>query len=134
MLKENGDDDHDINYAKSQILDKLKKIIMKLVASTVKYKLYRKKQIEKVAILFSGGGSSEYPYEWAVRWVFEGSTYFKKKIRLNRYGMPNIHDLTFDWNVDKDQWIKRLYVAYGLSFQDVELDKVKLPNQISNTR
>ena len=34
--------------------------------------------------------------------------------------MPDIYDLTFDWNVDKDQWITRLYVAYGLSFQDVE--------------
>lgn len=134
LLKENGDEDNDINLAKSKIFDELKKITLKLVATTVKYKLYRKKQIEKVAILFSGGGSCEYPYERAVRWVFEDSNYFKKKIRLNRYGMPNIHDLTFDWNVDKDQWITRLYVAYGLSFQDVELDKVKLPNQISNTR
>ena len=35
MLKENGDEDDDLNYAKSQILDKLKKIIMKLVATTV---------------------------------------------------------------------------------------------------
>lgn len=133
IMKESGDfSDNALREARNLVGRRLEKQSTTLIADTRDYKLYLKDQIQKASLLFSGGGHCADPYEFSVRGVFNGPL-FSKKVHMRNIGMPDIHDLEFPWNADRDLWVNRLHVAYGLSLPDYELKKVKLPDEISDT-
>jgi len=132
-MKENGEkNDNALDLARCHLARRVQQKTTQLVSDTMQYKLYLKDQMQKSTLLFSGGGHCLFPYEVGVQDVFKGRPLFKKKVHPKKYGMLDLHDLEFPWNADRDKWINRLHVAYGLSFPDYELEKVKLPDEISD--
>ncbi len=132
IKKEAGDFSHNtLREARNLVGRNLEKRTTTLIADTRDYKLYLKDQIQRASLLFSGGGHCSDPYELSVRSVFSGPL-FRKKVHMRNIGMPDIHDLEIPWNADHDLWVNRLHIAYGLSLPDYELEKVKLPDEISD--
>jgi len=72
-----------------------------------------RKQLAETRLLFGGGGFCRDPYEASVRNKF-GRPWIVGKCNPDIVGMPLPKDL--DLPYDKSSWMKRLFVAYGLSF------------------
>ena len=81
-------------------------------------KLYVKKQLNDIRVIFGGGGYCENPYKKAVMKAFENQ-FFPKGYYPDVIGLPIPKDLEVDNN--KVRWINRLSVAYGLSFVRTDL-------------
>lgn len=92
-------------------------------------KLYLASQLEKTRLLFGGGGFSRDPYELAVRGRF-GRPWFAKQIVPDVVGMPLPRDLELDSS--KAHWMRRLYVAYGLSFFRSDLSGHTFPDGVKD--
>lgn len=91
-----------------------------------KKKLCIKRQINKLRVIFGGGGHCKNPYRSAVINQFYSDLFRPEEIDRRRYkgdsfelGMPIPKDLTLNGN--QRQWMNRLNVAYGLSFERNEL-------------
>lgn len=104
-----------------------------------KKKLQRRQQIDDLRILFGGGGHLTDPYAQAVEAQFNGSYFSPKAIATRRskgesftVGMPDPQDL--ELAASEKGWIKRLTVAYGLSFEKSELSPFKLPKDVNEPK
>lgn len=130
MKKERGDNDIILNQAKNEIATKLVKETISTLAGT-KRKLEIPRQMRDIKLLFGGGGHCEYPYERAITGMPFSCNLFHRPINPKIIGLPIPTDLVFG-NLDeerKNKWMKRLYVAYGLSFWRGDLASFSFPSE-----
>ena len=117
LRKEHGVRDTRIQTARQEIEDELRRGTHCTIGKTKK-KLYVQEQLEETRLLFGGGGYCRDPYELAVRGQF-GRPWFARRFEPDVVGMPLPRDL--ELGDDKTNWMKRLYVAYGLSYYRSDL-------------
>jgi len=92
-----------------------------------KQKLIVKNQLDQIRVIFGGGGHCEHPYKTAVMHPFSGGL-FRRVISPDVLGMPVPSDLELE--MGKTRWMRRLSVAYGLSFERSELATFTYPVEL----
>ena len=129
--KEYMSTDHPLfKEARAWIYGKLNRGTEGTLASS-KRKLFRKHQLNDIRVIFGGGGYCEYPYKTAVMKPFSGHL-FRENIKPDVIGMPVPNDLELKSNETK--WMRRLNVAYGLSFEKSELAPFTYPQDVSDPK
>ena len=93
-----------------------------------KRKLLVEEQMDDIRLIFSGGGHCDYPYRDGVLKPFSGRL-FQTRLSPDIIGMPTPKDL--ELKESEARWIKRLSVAYGLSFEKSELVPFILPDKVA---
>ncbi|MCB5288546.1 MAG: hypothetical protein LHW64_12220 [Candidatus Cloacimonetes bacterium] len=78
--------------------------------------------LNKIKLIFGGGGNAPIPYEESVKYAFHSVKNTKIPVILT---LPKPADLDAE-----DHWMPRLSVAYGLSFNRFDLHKIILPQDI----
>ena len=128
LKKERGDNDPELMQAKHKIAEQLARETKATLAGT-KRKLEVPKQMRDIKLLFGGGGHCEYPYERAITREPFSCNLFHPPINPRIIGLPIPTDLDFgNLNEEtKNKWMKRLYVAYGLSFWRGDLATFSFP-------
>ena len=126
--KENEEYFPQLNNARHQIAKELFNETGKTLALTKK-KLYVKDQLSETKIIFSGGGHCSYPYQSPVLRPFKGNL-FREEVHPDIIGMPIPKDL--DLESHQSRWMRRLNVAYGLSFVKSELAPFTFPQDVNN--
>ncbi len=128
--KERGENCLELERARSEIFKSLA-VETERTLSFAKQKLYVKKQLNEIRIIFGGGGDCQYPYRNAVESPFNGQL-FAKSFKPDVIGMPVPKDISL--KDSEVRWMKRLSVAYGLSFEKNELVPFMFPSAIPNPR
>ena len=126
--KERGDSAPELVYARSMVDDELARRTESTLFSAKK-KLYVKDQLATTRLVFGGGGHCEHPYQRAVLKPFEDGRVFPRSIKPDVIGLPLPRDLELDGH--GNFWMRRLYVAYGLSFERSELARFTYPKDVS---
>jgi len=134
LKKESGEKAQPLETAKKTISIKLEKGTNQSIALSKK-KLFSKRQINDLRVLFGGGGHSETPYRSSVMTTFDGSLFHPDEIKGRKrkgesfdLGMPIPNDLPLQEH--QRRWMTRLSVAYGLSFEKGQLATFKLPKDV----
>ncbi len=134
QIKENGDANVHVDHAKNEIRKELSDSTYTTIFHAYQ-KLHSKRQIDELRILFGGGGHIDNPYTKAVINRFTGPPFHPRNIGRRKskgepfdVGMPDPQDLVLGQK--EKSWIKRLTVAYGLSFEKSELSSFKLPKDV----
>ncbi|MGE4579274.1 MAG: hypothetical protein AB7F21_07015 [Desulfuromonadales bacterium] len=134
LKKEAGENSQPLLTAKKTISVKLEKGTNQSIA-LAKKKLFSKRQINDLRILFGGGGHSETPYRTSVMSTFEGVLFHPEEIKGRQrkgesfdLGMPIPNDLPLQEH--QRRWMSRLNVAYGLSFERGQLATFRLPKDV----
>jgi len=112
-------------------------IAVKLASGTqatlayAKQKLYVPDDLNNMRLIFGGGGHCDNPYRTAVMKPFSGQSncLFRKDVTPDIVGLPTPKDLELD--EQQRRWMKRLSVAYGLSFEKNELVGFTYPKNVS---
>lgn len=138
QMKESGHDAVPLTKARDSIHEHLSKGTAKTIAQS-KHKLIRRDQINRVQVIFGGGGHCDTPYRSAVLNIFDHALFRIDEIEDRRrkrdqfeIGMPSPRDLRISEN--QKRWIKRLTVAYGLSFEKGQLATFDLPGSVETPR
>lgn len=126
--KEQGDSDRELMHAREWIAERLRAGTQATLASTKK-KLFVKDQLNDIKVIFGGGGHCEHPYKTAVMNPFTGQL-FRAAITPDVVGLPVPRDL--ELNGSETRWMRRLSVAYGLSFEKSELAGFTYPKDVDN--
>ena len=126
--KENGEDVPELREAKDWISKKLNRGTEGTLGLT-KRKLFVREQLNDIRVIFGGGGYCEHPYRTGVIRPFSGQL-FKKDLDPDVTGLPIPRDL--ELNSHETHWMRRLNVAYGLSFEKSELVPFTYPKDVSN--
>ena len=126
--KERGEDYPELKEAQEWISNKLNRGTEGTLALTKK-KLFVKEQLNDIRVIFGGGGHCEYPYKTAVMKPFSGQL-FSETLYPDVIGMPVPSDLELESHETK--WMRRLNVAYGLSFEKSELAPFTYPKDVSD--
>ncbi len=93
-------------------------------------KLNLREQLNDIRVLFGGGGHVKNPYKEAVLRAFKDERVFGMiRVEPPVIGMPLPKDLEPKDSLDR--WMRRLWVAYGLSFLCDELVKHKYPHEVA---
>lgn len=121
--KERGEKHFELKEAKEWIAKELGRGTEATLA-LAKQKLFVKDQLNGIRVIFGGGGHCEHPYKNAVMLPFSGKL-FSKPINPDIVGLPFPRDL--DLASYDTRWMRRLYVAYGLSFEKSELTRFTYP-------
>lgn len=124
--KESGSVEQELTRAKNMLTEPLIRGTTATLACT-KRKLYVPDQIREVRVIFGGGGHCEHPYKTSVIKPFSGQL-FAPAIRPQVVGLPVPADL--ELNGDPSRWMRRLAVAYGLSFERNDLSGFTYPRDI----
>lgn len=90
-------------------------------------KLHYPKQLEDIRVIFGGGGHAEVPYVAGTLQPFRGNI-FPRNLRPETLEMPIPPDLALAPN--DHGWMKRLSVAYGLSFERNQLVPFIYPRDV----
>jgi hypothetical protein len=130
IKKERGEDAPELREAHSWIYNQLGRGSEGTLA-LAKRKLFVKEQLNDIRVIFGGGGHREYPYEKAVMQPFSGQL-FRKALSPDIIGLPVPKDL--DLNGHEIHWMRRLNVAYGLSFEKSELAPFTYPNELNDPK
>jgi hypothetical protein len=93
-----------------------------------KQKLFVPDELNNMRLIFGGGGHCDNPYRIAVIKPFSGQL-FRQDITPDIVGLPTPRDLELDDN--QRRWMKRLSVAYGLSFEKNELVSFTYPKDVN---
>lgn len=125
--KESGEEYPELKEAQNWIYDELVRGTECTIA-LAKRKLFVKKQLNDIKVIFGGGGHCEYPYKTAVMKPFSGQL-FREALDPDVIGMPVPSDL--ELKSDETRWMRRLNVAYGLSFEKSELSRFTYPKDVS---
>src|SRR3990172_10963835 len=91
-------------------------------------KLFVTDQLNDIRVIFGGGGHCDYPYKAAVMRPFSGYL-FRQALNPDVIGLPIPDDL--ELKDSEARWMRRLYVAYGLSFEKSELTGSTYPRDVS---
>jgi hypothetical protein len=126
--KEQGDSARELMHAREWIAEGLRAGTQATLAFT-KRKLYDKDQLADIKVIFGGGGHCEHPYKAAVMYPFSGQL-FRAAITPDVVGLPVPRDL--ELNGSETRWMRRLSVAYGLSFVKSELAGFTYPKDVDN--
>ncbi|MBP7777869.1 MAG: hypothetical protein KA371_12120 [Acidobacteria bacterium] len=92
-----------------------------------KKKLYRRDQLDRTRVIFGGGGHTENPYSRGTLAAFK-SEIFANSLVPDTLGMPQPTDLELP--SAGQGWMRRLSVAYGLSFERHELVPFTYPSDV----
>jgi AbrB family looped-hinge helix DNA binding protein len=116
----------ELNSARNKIEKQLSLGTQRTLA-WAKKKLYVKEQLYESRLIFGGGGHYEHPYTTGVKHPFSGLL-FSKNITPSTVGMPVPRDLELgDQGI---RWMRRLSVAYGLSFVKTDLANFIYPKHL----
>lgn len=126
--KEQGYRDRELMCARDWIAENLSEGTQTTLA-LAKKKLYVKDQLDDIKVIFGGGGDCDHPYRTAVMKPFRGQM-FRTAITPIVVGLPVPRDLEI--NDSEIRWMKRLSVAYGLSFEKNELAGFTYPKNVNN--
>jgi len=124
--KESGENHPLLTEAKHRIYEELLRRTEETLARAKK-KLIVKKQLNEIRVIFGGGGHCEHPYKTAVLCPFSGGL-FQRGISPDVLGMPVPRDLELE--AGQTKWMRRLAVAYGLSFERSELSTFTYPIEV----
>lgn len=124
--KERGESAYELLVARDRIASKLKQGTESTLASA-KRKLFVKEQLSEIKVIFVGGGHCDYPYKDATMYPFSGGL-FPRSINPDVIGLPVPRDL--ELHDHENYWMRRLYVAYGLSFEQNELARFIYPKDV----
>ncbi len=124
--KEQGSREPELASARECVAESLKLATQSTLAFT-KQKLYIKDQLNDVKVIFGGGGHCEHPYKTAVINPFTGQL-FQRAITPDLIGLPIPRDL--EMHDSETRWMRRLSVAYGLSFEKSELAGFTYPKNV----
>ena len=92
-------------------------------------KLHVRQELHRIKIIFGGGGYCENPYKRGVMAPFAGQL-FSHTISPDIISVPPPHDLELqDY---QKRWMRRLSVAYGLSFEKGELAHFIYPKDVAD--
>ncbi len=91
-------------------------------------KLHGRDQLNKIRIIFGGGGNCENPYQRGVLWPFSSSDIFREPLDPIIISIPIPKDLNI--GETETRWMRRLTVAYGLSFEKNELFRFIYPKDV----
>lgn len=134
--KESGEDHAALRSARERIGQRLA-IGTEGTIRLAKNKLIRKEQMNSLRVIFGGGGHCENPYRSRVLSQFEEGMFHPAIIKERRkrgepfdLGMPMPNDLELDGR--PPNWLDRLTVAYGLSFERGDLAPFVLPRDIES--
>lgn len=150
-LKESNGKSSGLSKARESIRKELARENIRSIVYSKK-KLPNPNQINRITVIFGGGGNSKDPYEKAVMQMYGDppdhpakkrtppSPFFRSAEIDNRYrnrdrfdvGMPTPRDLQLQ--SDQMHWMNRLSVAYGLSFEQGQLAAFKLPHEVKKPR
>jgi len=128
--KERGENRPELSDAKEWISKRLNRGTESTLA-LAKKKLFVKKELNAVKVIFGGGGHCDFPYKHGVMYPFSGQL-FSKSIKPDVIGMPVPGDLELESNTSR--WMQRLTVAYGLSFERGELARFTFPIDVSDPK
>ncbi|MDB4303814.1 hypothetical protein N9934_03390 [Desulfosarcina sp.] len=126
IKKENGEMTPELTKARFEVEIPLRKGT-KCTLNKANQKLKVKKQLYDIRVIFGGGGHINDPYKIAVMNAFR--TAFQKNPLPDIVGLPIPKDLEIDGR--KNYWMKRLSVAYGLSYVRTELANHIYPSEVS---
>lgn len=126
--KEKEEFNNELSKSRRDIEINLSKETEKTLA-TAKCKLRVKKDLERMKIIFGGGGYCENPYKRAVLGPFSGQL-FSQPVHPEVISIPVPRDL--DLQDYQSRWMKRLSVAYGLSFEKGDLARFIYPKDVAN--
>jgi hypothetical protein len=115
--KERGDTDLELLEAKNMAAEQLVRGTTATLAYT-RDKLFVPNQINRIRVIFGGGGHCEHPYKRSVL----------ESIRSDVVGLPIPDDL--DFGNSQRRWMSRLSVAYGLSFEKNDLASFYYPRDV----
>ncbi len=124
--KERGDRCPELDCARNDIERELAYGTLKTLV-IAKDKLIRKQQLERAILIFGGGGHSEHPYATGATRPFS-SPFFRQSIRPDRVGIPIPKDVNL--KTPQQKWMRRLSVAYGLSFDASQLVAFTYPCEV----
>ena len=128
--KENGGSEPELRKARNRISEELSKGTETTLARA-KMKLYVREQMNDIRIIFGGGGDCEHPYRTAVMRPFSENL-FSRNISPDIVGLPIPRDLELG---DRGaRWMRRLSVAYGLSFTRQELADFTYPKDVDDPK
>jgi hypothetical protein len=126
--KENGSKDPELQKGRHVISEQLGGKTGTTL-SYAKRKLYVREQLESIRIIFGGGGHCDHPYKTGVMEPFHGNI-FVRNIEPDIVGLPIPRDI--ELGAHGSRWMRRLSVAYGLSFTRQELVDFTYPKDVSN--
>jgi hypothetical protein len=129
-IKESGGSSIELNGARQRISERLVRGTTKTIELSMK-KLFVGDQFRSIRVIFGGGGHCNNPYQSAVLSPFSGST-FNKPFTPDIVGLPRPQDL--ELGPAEERWLKRLSVAYGLSFLKSELTRFIYPDAVSSPK
>jgi hypothetical protein len=124
--KESGGTEAPLSQARHWVHEELSRATEQTLAKA-KQKLFVNSQLDQIRLIFGGGGHCEYPYKAAVMRPFSGAL-FRQAISPDTLGMPVPYDLELE--TGQTRWMRRLSVAYGLSFEKSELATFTYPVDI----
>lgn len=128
--KERGEMETILIETKKGIQEELMRSTRQTLARA-KQKLIVKSQLDQIRVIFGGGGHCEQPYKTAVMLPFSGDL-FRKLILPDVLGMPVPIDL--ELKAGQTRWMRRLSVAYGLSFERSELVTFTYPVELETPK
>lgn len=124
--KEQGNTEPELASARECIAESLK-LATQATLAFAKQKLYDRDQLNDIKVIFGGGGHCEHPYKTAVINPFSGQL-FRNAINPDLIGLPVPRDLElYD---SETRWMRRLAVAYGLSFEKSDLAGFTYPRDV----
>jgi len=126
MKKERLENVPELTNAKKWLADKLATGTQSTLAYA-KQKLFVPDELNKIRLIFGGGGHCDHPYTTAVMKPFSGQL-FRRDITPDIVGLPTPRDLELD--EQQRRWMKRLSVAYGLSFEKSDLVGFTYPRDV----
>ncbi len=125
--KEQGNNCGELLNARKRIEHELIKETEKTLA-IAKMKLHVRDELNRIRIIFGGGGHCEIPYKRAVIAPFSGQL-FREPVNPDIISVPPPPDLELqDY---QKRWMRRLSVAYGLSFEKSELARFIYPKDVA---
>ena len=129
-MKESGRMEPPLREARNRIHEELMQGTKETLARA-KQKLIVKSQLDQIRVIFGGGGHCEHPYKTAVMRPFSGDL-FRQAISPDVLGMPVPRDLELE--TGQARWMRRLSVAYGLSFERSELVTFTYPVEVETPK
>jgi len=124
--KEQGGQESELRAARDWITGQLSGGTESTLAHA-KRKLFVRDQLNDIRVIFGGGGHCGHPYMIGTMRPFSGQL-FRNEIRPDVIGLPIPRDL--ELKDSEIRWMRRLYVAYGLSFEKSQLTGFTYPADV----
>ncbi len=128
--KEAGTKHPALEMVKAAIRKELSTELYGLLGTVKKDKLQVRRQLFDIKVIFGGGGHAENPYERATFDTFQSGIFPTNFDPPPAVGLPFPADLELKTETQTALWLKRLTVAYGLSFPKYELAPFRLPKDV----